>query len=419
MEIKGGGIIVQEILLTYKEVLKELEQTKPNNHLLLGNGFNLSLGVKTDYNTIYEVMKKNNKDYEGLDTKNFDLEVFIEECKKNIKEENNPYAKFMKLFFHNKIKLDFMKAVTQIVAKEIKKIRQQENEEIYLLFKQFDTFFTLNYDPFLYQLLMSFKKPEKNFGLAFRNSLPGIKELLGDENNKILKEIEKGYKDGSVTINIDNNPKRIELNLLKKADFLNEMKKYYNQVSLKDLNKIVNYFWEKRDDDKKKIIEKIDDGYRFDLFGNDLIYQNPETQNLYFLHGAFHLYKGRKCIKKITQERDKALYKKIEEVVENADENIICIFSDKNKELEINKNEYLKNGLNKIEKLNGSLVILGSSLADNDSHIFNRISKSRITKIYISSFKKDLEKNSIKANKFFNDKEIIFFDTETISYIKE
>jgi len=411
---------MQESLLTYNEVLKELEKTKPNNHLLLGNGFNLSLGVKTDYNTIYEVMKKNNKDYEGLDTKNFDLEVFIGDCKENIKEENNPYAKFMKLFFHNKIKLDFMKAVTQIVAKEVKKIRQLENEEIYLLFKQFDTFFTLNYDPFLYQLLMSFKKPEKNFGLAFRNSLSGIRRFIENENDETFKKIEKAYKDGFLTINIDNIPQETKLNLLNKAEFTREINKYFKgKNSKKELKKMIDCIWEQKEDDKKKVIENIDDGYRYTLFGDELIYQNPETQNLFFLHGAFHLYKGRKCIQKITQQNEKALYNRIEEVVENPNKNLICVFSDKNKELEINKNEYLRNGLNKIEKLNGSLVILGSSLADNDSHIFNRINKSKITKIYISSFKKDLEKNSIKANKFFNDKEIIFFDTETISYIKE
>jgi len=71
-------------LISYTDVLQELEKSKPNNHLLLGNGFNLSLGIKTDYKSILDQMKENNKEYESVITGNFDLEEFIGACKSQI-----------------------------------------------------------------------------------------------------------------------------------------------------------------------------------------------------------------------------------------------------------------------------------------------------------------------------------------------
>lgn len=405
-------------LKNYEEVLQELEKSKPNNHLLLGNGFNLSLGIKTNYESIFNNMKENNKDFESVITENFNLEEFIGECKAKIQDDNNPYSNFMKRYYHNKIKLDFMKAVTQIVTKEVKNIYQEKNEEIYLLLKQFDTFFTLNYDPFLYQLLMTFKKDDKKLSIAFKNSLPEMKKMMDDESRKVLKEIEEGYNSGVLTINIGNDLRKLELSTLTKADFTKEMKLYFGKrIAQKELKKVIEYFWKIKASDKSKVLEKIDDG--FGLFGKELTFQNPKTQNLYFLHGAFHLYNKGKLIHKITQQSEKALYQRIEEIVEDAEENIICIFTDSNKETEIMQNEYLKNGLNKLTELEGAMLILGSSLADNDSHIFKKINDSKISKIYIATSEKQKEDDLTQASKFFKDKEIVLFDRDTISYMKK
>ena len=113
--------------ITYPEMLEQLETTNLENHLLLGNGFNLSLGIKTGYKDIFQQMKINNSDYKSVMGENFDLENFIGECKKQISSQNNPHYEFMTKFYHNKIKLDFMNAVTQIVSKEIKNIYQEKN----------------------------------------------------------------------------------------------------------------------------------------------------------------------------------------------------------------------------------------------------------------------------------------------------
>ncbi len=284
-------------LKDYNDIIEELEFTKPNNHLLLGNGFNLSLGIKTDYKSIFNKMKENNKDYETVILDNFDLESFIGECKSNIIKINNKNEIFMKNYYHNKIKFDFMKAVSEIVYKEIKKIKQLKDEPIYLFLKQFDTFFTLNYDPFLYQLLMSYKKEDKENILVFNNALPFIEEeLIDDVSLEILNEIKKSYESGYLEIKMDvNNGKKLDLNKLTKAEFEKERGIYYkDKISNKQLKEIIDIFWKGKDIDKIRGLEKINDG--FSLFENNLAFYIKNTQNLFFLHGAFHIYEKNKVV---------------------------------------------------------------------------------------------------------------------------
>ncbi len=406
---------MQNELLSYNEVLIELQKTKRQNNLLLGNGFNLSLGVNTSYKNIFEIMKKNNKEYSIIKSEKLDLEEFIGKCKNCINKDNQLYSTFLNTFIHNKIKLDFMKAVSEIVTKETKTIYQEKNEELYLLFKNFDNYFTLNYDPFLYQLLMKYKSPNnKDTGLLFKNSSKG-KEILFDKNSKVLlKEIEEGYKNGTVTIRIDSKSVELDLNKLSKTDFTNEIKKYYkNRTSVKELKKIIDLIWIKKEENK--CLENLDDGFA-NLSGNDLFYSNIETQNLFFIHGAFHIKQGTHYIKKITQQTEKSLYNRIEEIIENGNENIICIFSNNNKESEINKNEYLKNCLKKLEIIEGTILIIGSSLADNDSHIFSRLNNSNVDTIYIACSENNKKDTFKTATNLFPSKKIKLFDQHTISY---
>ena len=62
------------------------------------------------------------------------------------------------------------------------------------------------------------------------------------------------------------------------------------------------------------------------------------------------------------------------------------------------------------------MAIIGCSLSENDNHIYQQINNSKIDKLYISSRESSKEPDYKKAKKLFNDKEIILFDRETISY---
>lgn len=264
---------------------------------------------------------------------------------------------------------------------------------------------------------MSYKKNDKKDVLVFENTLPFIKEQMENNAQEILKEIEAGYQSGVLTINMGEGYRKLEIHKLNKPVFETDMKQYFgDRVSPKDLKKIVNHFWKNKDLTEKREIERIDDG--FGLFGKEIIFKNPQTQNLIFLHGAFHIYQRGKVVYKITQQSEKALYQKIEEVVENADENIICVFSDTNKEIEISHNEYLRNGLRKLAEIEGSLLIIGSSLADNDAHVFEKVNQSKIQRIFIASCEKKKAKDYRNARKFWSEKEVVLFDRDTVSYAK-
>ena len=95
---------------------------------------------------------------------------------------------------------------------------------------------------------------------------------------------------------------------------------------------------------------------------------------------------------------------------------LICVFTNDNKTNEINDSPYLKNNLTELSNLNGSLVIIGSSLDDNDKHIFDCINKSNVSKIYFASSENRFEKENEKLKSLFPNKEFMLFDRDTVSY---
>lgn len=118
-------------ILTYKEVLKD-----QSNHLLIANGFNYGLGIKTGYRDIFKKMTKKNKyiyndAIEMIENCGFDLEYFIGKLDEDISLENS----FLRKYVSNKIKLDFMQATHEIVKAEIKNIYTKKNDGIFILLK--------------------------------------------------------------------------------------------------------------------------------------------------------------------------------------------------------------------------------------------------------------------------------------------
>jgi len=415
-------------IISYKDVLKNIENKE--NHLLIANGFNYGLGVKTGYKEIFEKMRFNNKDIYKDALSMFkechsDLECFIGKLEKDISDDNI----FLKKYVKNKIKLDFMQATHEIVKANIKNIYAEKNEGIFLLLKNFTNYFTLNYDLFLYLLLLKYKPKDnsKNNVIAFEPTLKFIGENLDEEQNNIYSEIKDARKNGELSINFghESNPLRKDFKKLTKTDFTSVVKVYSdkkgNNWKKQDINRVVNLIIE--EENTNQHLDNVDDGSRYKqvgLFDNqpEFVYENKLTQNVFFIHGAFHIYKDGKKYKKITQQSDKALYERLEDILNNQNQDIVCVFQNENKTDVINNNEYLKNCLDKLGKISGNLVIIGSSLSSNDNHIFEKINKSNIETIYISTLSKDIDKMKKTANSIFPEKNIFLFDAETITYEK-
>jgi len=416
----------ENTILNYKEVLENIKEQE--NHLLIANGFNYGLGVNTGYKAIFEKMAKNNRDIYNdalkmVEDCSFDLEYFIGELEKDINQDN----KFLTKYVRNKVKLDFMQATHEIVKSEIKNIYAEKNEGVFVLFKEFTNYFTLNYDSFLYLLLLKYKSVDnqKKNTFVFQPTLKFIENDLDIKRDNIYSEIKIARQSGKLRLNFNDNDKNTlekRFDKLTKIHFIEEIKEYSKtnnkKWKTKDINQTVNLIFE--EEKSNELLSKIDDGSRQQtLFKNtEFIYDvNSDTQNLFFLHGAFHIYKDGESYKKITQKSDKALYEKLEEVLNNEEQDIVCVFQHKDKTDAINSNEYLKHCFAKLAQISGNLVIIGSSLADNDNHIFEQINKSQLDTIYISAFG-DKEKVMTLAKNKFPHKKIYLFDAETISYEK-
>lgn len=415
----------QLILITYKEVLKEIENKE--NHLLIGNGFNYGLGVNTGYSAIFNKMTENNKGiYKEseliLEDCGFDLEQFIGRLCDDV-DDSNP---FLKKYISNKIKIDFMQATHEIVKSEIKSIYAEKNEGIFLLLQNFTNYFSLNYDSFLYLLLLKFKSidNEKKNSLAFQSSLKFIEDDLNENQNNIYHEIKSARESGELEINIGagSNSMKKSLSNLTKTHFTTEIKEYSKTNNkgwkAKDIDRVVKTIFE--EEQNNQVLEKIDDGSKqTQIFGNNVEFVfdlESRTQNLFFLHGAFHIYKDGKSIKKITQKSNKALYDRLEEILNNEEQDIVCVFQHSDKTKAIDKNGYLTKCHKKLTKLKGNMVVVGSSLAENDNHIFEKINESEIETLYISTLAESKEKNYQLAKEKFPDKKIQVFNAKTISY---
>lgn len=417
--------LIENKILNYKEVLENIEDQE--NHLLIANGFNYGLGVNTGYGAIFKKMAKNNKEIYNdalkmVEDCGFDLEYFIGKLEDDINEDNI----FLKKYVSNKIKLDFMQATHEIVKSEIKNIYAEKNDGIFVLLKEFTNYFTLNYDTFLYLLLLKYKpvENEKKNTIAFPPSLKFIEEDLDTNQNNIYSEIKNARINGILKLNLGSVSNSLEKDckMLTKTHFTAEIKEYSKTYKkgwqTKDIDRVVKQIFQEEKSDE--FLSKIDDGSKqLTLFDTaEFVYNvNSETQNLFFLHGAFHIYKDGKSFKKITQQSDKALYEKLEDVLNNEEQEVVCVFQHINKTDAINNNDYLKHCFDKLGSLSGNLVIIGSSLAENDDHIFEQINNSPIDTIYISAFGKKEDVFEAAKSKFPH-KEIYLFDAETISYEK-
>src|SRR5690606_1032119 len=260
-------------LLSYEQVLETIEGKE--NHLLLGNGFNYGLGIKTGYSQIFEKMIKNNhgiyKDIADLVEKcNYDLELFIGKLENDIADNNV----FLKKYVNNKVKIDFMQATHEIVKAELKNIYAEKNEGVFLLLKNFTNFFTLNYDSFLYLLLMNYKSDYElgDEAIAIQPTLKFIEDDLNLQHNNIYDEIKK-IRNGSLTISPDtvNNPTNTPIDRVTKGTFvaiINQYSKSNNKNwKTKEIEQVVKHIL--KEEKQNQVLEAVDDGAQYRLFRDE------------------------------------------------------------------------------------------------------------------------------------------------------
>lgn len=129
-------------------------------------------------------------------------------------------------------------------------------------------------------------------------------------------------------------------------------------------------------------------------------------QNLYYLHGALHIFSDGSEIEKYTWiNTGTTLTQQIKESLKN---NMYPVFitegSRKQKRSRINNNAYLARSLASLKSIQGNAFIFGHSLRDEDDHVFNYLNyKSKVNNIFVSIYgDKNTEENKRILNKISN-----------------
>lgn len=115
---------------------------------------------------------------------------------------------------------------------------------------------------------------------------------------------------------------------------------------------------------------------------------NSKKQNMWFLHGALHLFDGGAETQKYTWINTGV--RLVDQVRDALANDYYPIFvsegSSREKYAKIKHNDYLAKGYRSFCEIGGCLFIYGHSLAPNDEHFIRRIENGKLKKIYVSIF---------------------------------
>ncbi len=118
-----------------------------------------------------------------------------------------------------------------------------------------------------------------------------------------------------------------------------------------------------------------------------------QRQTISYIHGALHLYERGPELAKLCWERsgNKPLMDQIRAALD--DDKYPLFVSEATSDIKmtrINRNAYLSKALRSFDGCcgvkSGAMFIVGHSLADNDSHVLNRIPHGKIGEVYVSIF---------------------------------
>lgn len=132
----------------------------------------------------------------------------------------------------------------------------------------------------------------------------------------------------------------------------------------------------------------------YDGFGRvngDLFWNANNKANIYYLHGALHLFMVDSKIKKQRWKQGETLIQQIKTSITNGEFPLFVTKGESDRKLDtIRKNGYLdhsyKNLRSSTQEKKDCFFIFGHSLSKNDDHILKRLAEGKFPKLYISIF---------------------------------
>ena len=150
-------------------------------------------------------------------------------------------------------------------------------------------------------------------------------------------------------------------------------------------------YWAYMHEDKTEVIS--DDGFRkpdYDYESSYVTWESSQShgQNLWFLHGALHVFDAGTEVRKFTWKNTGiALIDQIRDAINRNYYPIFVAEGTSDEKLErIRHSDYLAKAYRSFQEIQGSLFIYGHSLAPNDEHFLRIIEKGKIKHIFVGLY---------------------------------
>lgn len=432
-------------VLSWEYVKSEIENGE--NSVLLGNGFSRS--YKTEDFDQCKILAE----MESLKGKNaVDIEKCIDETIELLQENEKTVPKeIIAKWIKEKLHKEF---IDKLFEKMPDSIRDKENYNEAILkpynefLSVFNKFFTLNYDPVFYWLTMHFQGNGDNDIKKFMSIETELANIPKDDKKYATKQKSLETENEKLRVKtfgsfIDKDKYKMIINYkdtclynktLKEADedkiFKEKITKtiYDNLTEKKaqeencseecaNLEKFKDGYIENC---KKEIEQKAEnifinstDGFFKD--GGILKWDKQNPQNVFYLHGAFHiLTKDNETIKIKKDENSSAkMLDNIKKEWDNGFESLTVLEASSEEKIKtIKDSEYLTHCYNELAEISGNLVTFGVSFEDSDNHIIKAINNNdKLEKIFIGCY--DIPCDAI-LNKFSQKDKIKLFSTKNL-----
>ena len=156
-----------------------------------------------------------------------------------------------------------------------------------------------------------------------------------------------------------------------------------------------------------------------------LIWNGKGKQNIFYLHGALHIFDNGYAYEKEQYNKNNGTYIKeqIDERIRKGNYPVFVTAGDaQQKKNQIIHNGYLSNCYNHLKRIKGSLITLGFSFGENDTHIIDALNEAargdiqgRLNSIYIGIFS---ESDKERIEELINEKMFYFkvntFDAKSV-----
>ena len=277
-------------------------------------------------------------------------------------------------------------------------------------------------DDFVFKVFEKLKTADFESVMKILDDSMKVLEVYSEEKELIkkIKQDSEQLKEHLAKIITNNHPEICtEVSDESKRACVIFLKKFKNIYTL---NYDLLLYWATMVDDSEEFIDGF--GENNDSIDEEyVVYKNKYKMKVHYLHGGLHVFDiGSEIIKKTYS---KTGIKLVDQIKDNLSKNIYPIFisegDSKQKLTKIKHNSYLNQCYKSLRSIGGDIVILGTELKKNDSHILDAILENGVKNIYIGvSDEKNVEhiKNSVddynKKAKGMKRKNLYFYDYRTV-----